>query len=240
MMKFLCFQRQKTKDGGRYTTPVIKTKTRRYGTPSHVETVSRARPMLITGAHDSGKSRWLDRLHAEAPDVWGKKCKAPPLHLCALRPIGAWSDAPHIGQWWDGTQADKTAPPRPWAKLPAWEKSEALALYAQETGAVVFIDDAHKLAGRKLQIARACAMAARIWVVTASEEQRIAPNLRAVLMRRDPQVFRLGSEVSYDATGVMIWLLSFMLLAAGAWEAAGVVAGLRALSSGLRSSKNAA
>lgn len=237
-MKFLCFQRQKQPGGGRYTTPVIKTKTRRYGTPSHVETVSRSRPILITGAHDSGKSRWLDRLHAEAPDVWGKKSKAPPLHLPALRPIGAWADAPHIGQWWDGTQAGKTEPPRPWAKLPAWEKSEALAVYAQETGAVVFLDDAHKLAGRKLQIARSCALAARMWVATASEEQRIPPNLRAVLMRRDPQVIRLGSEVSYDATSVMIWLLAIGLLAAGAWEAAGVVAGLRALSSGRRAAKN--
>lgn len=237
-MKFLCFQRQKTKDGGRYTTPVIKTKTRRYGTPSHVETVSRARPMLITGAHDSGKSRWLDRLHAEAPDVWGKKSKAPPLHLPALRPLGAWADAAHIGAWWDDTQSGKTTPPRRWSRLPAWEKSEALAVYAQETGAVVFLDDAHKLAGRKLQIARACALAARMWVATASEEQRIPPNLRAVLMRRDPQVIRLGSEVSYDATSVMIWLLAIGLLAAGAWEAAGVVAGLRALSSGRRAAKN--
>jgi hypothetical protein len=65
-----------------------------------------------------------------------------------------------------------------------------------------FIDDAHKLQGRKLQIARECALAARLWVVSASEEGRIGPSLCNVLMRRDPQLIRLDSEVAYDATAI--------------------------------------
>jgi hypothetical protein len=75
-------------------------------------------------------------------------------------------------------------------------------------------------------------LAAKVWVASASDEQRIAPNLRAVMMRRDPQVIRLGSEVAYDATNIFTWLLALTLLAAGAWEASMVVAGLKALSGG--------
>jgi hypothetical protein len=114
----------------------------------------------------------------------------------------------------------------------AWERAEALADYIRDTGAVLFLDDCHKLAGRKLQIARECALTARIWVASASDEQRIPPNLRAVMMRRDPQIIRLGSEVAYDATNVLTWILALVLLASGAWEASIVVAGLKALSGG--------
>ena len=51
-----------------------------------------------------------------------------------------------------------------------------------DTKAVLFIDDAHKLAGRKLQIARQCVLASRVFVIAASEEQRLPPNLRIVLL----------------------------------------------------------
>jgi len=244
-MRFLCFQRQKYGEGGktRYTTPVVKTMTRRYGPVTDVEALSRKRPVLVTGAHDSGKSRWLERLHTEAPGIWGKKTDAPALWLGALRPLAAWSEQDHVIVWWDarakrsaeGGQAGPEA--RPWAKLRAWERAELLPDYLRDTGAVLFLDDAHKLAGRKLQIARECTLAARIWCVAASEEQRIPPNLRSVLMRRDPQIFRLDSEVAYDATNIFVWCLALALLAAGAWEAGAAVAGLKALASGRRASR---
>ena len=89
----------------------------------------------------------------------------------------------------------------------------------------------------KLQIARECALAAKVWVASASSENRIPPNLRSVLMRRDPQVIRLGSDVAYDATNVMTWMLALVLLAAGAWEASLVVAGLKTLSQGRQAAR---
>jgi hypothetical protein len=188
----------------------------------------------------------LDKLYGEERAIWGKKIAAPALWLGALRPLGAWAEVEHVGAWWDkrainakdGT--DKTTKPaelRPWAKLKAWEKTEALPDYIRDTGAVLFLDDCHKLAGRKLQIARSCALAARVWIASASDERRIAPNLRAVLLRQEPQIIRLGSEVAYDATNMLTWILALVLLASGAWEASIVVAGLRALSGGRMASR---
>lgn len=236
MLQYLCFQRQKYGPDrkGRYTTPVVKTKARKYGPVIDTEVICRKTPTLITGAHDSGKSRFLEKLHQEERNIWGKKIDAPALWLSPLRPIGAWSDAEHIADWWD-KHPDNAA--RPWKKLKAWERTETLPDYVRDTGAVLFIDDAHKLAGRKLQIARECALAARVWVASAADEQRIAPNLRAVMLRRDPKIIRLGSEVAYDATNILTWALAISLLAAGAWEASFVVAGLKALSSGRRAAK---
>lgn len=245
-MQYLCMQRQKYGADGasRHVIPIIKRKDRKYGPVVDTEVIGRKTPTLITGAHDSGKSRMLEKLHEEERAIWGKKIDAAALWLGALRPLGAWSDAEHVAAWWDAraaTLATKvgaggTAPKadhlRPWAKLKAWERAEALPDYLRDTGAVLFIDDAHKLAGRKLQIARECALTAKVWIASASDEQRIPPNLRSVMMRRDPQVIRLGSDVAYDATNVLTWVLALVLLASGAWEASIVVAGLKALSGG--------
>ena len=245
-MQYLCMQRQKYGSDGasRHVIPIVKRKDRKYGPVVHTEIIGRKTPTLITGAHDSGKSRMLEKLHEEERAIWGKKIDAAALWLGALRPLGAWSDAEHIATWWDaraatlaakvnaGGQPAKADHLRPWSKLKAWERAESLPDYLRDTGAVLFIDDAHKLAGRKLQIARECALTAKVWIASASDEQRIPPNLRSVMMRRDPQVIRLGSDVAYDATNVLTWILALVLLASGAWEASIVVAGLKTLSGG--------
>lgn len=237
-MRYLCFQREKRgPDAARYVSPVIKSKERRYGPVTDTETVQRRRPVLITGAHDSGKSRWLERLHAEAPGIWGKTAKAPPLWLGALRPLAAWVDAPHVGAWWDARPPEDRAG-RNWAKLKPWERADALPDYLAASGAVLFIDDAHKLTGRKLEVARRCALASRIWCASCSEETRLSPSLRSVMLRCDPQMIRLTTGVSYDATNVFVWLLVLSLVASGAWELAAVAGGLRLLANGRRAARN--
>ena len=106
-----------------------------------------------------------------------------------------------------------------------------------DTKAVLFIDDAHKLAGRKLQIARQCVLASRVFVIAASEEQRIPPNLRTIIMRRKPQVFRLDTEAAYDATHILMWIILASCLVIGWWEAALVIGGLKALGTGRRAAR---
>lgn len=240
-LQYLCFQRQTSASGSRRVTPIVKKKDRKYGPVVDTEIIGRKAPTLITGMHDSGKSRMLNKIYAEEREIFGAKIKSPALWLGALQPLAAWSDSQNIAAWWDNRaneqaerfsekgDVDRNNLPRPWSKLKAWERTEALPDYIAETGAVVFLDDCHKLAGRKLQIARECAMAARIWIASTSTEARIPPNLRSVMLRRDPQIIRLGSDVAYDATNVFTWLLAVALIVAGAWEAGFVVAGLKAL-----------
>lgn len=105
-MRYLCFQRRAASQGGRKVPPVIKTKDRKYGPVVDVEVVTRKTPTFITGLHDSGKSRMLERLHAEERQIWGAKVKAPALWLGALRPLGVWSDAPHVADWWTRRAAE--------------------------------------------------------------------------------------------------------------------------------------
>lgn len=243
-MKFLKIKTSKNKtraDGSKYSTPVFVTKTRKYGKVLNEKTISVKKSILITGAHDSGKSRWINRLYDKAPQIWGSKIKSPPMILGALLPLTAWSDLHTVQNWWEEERKKEDingANVRPpWTKLKQWERAETLPVYLQETNAVLFIDDAHKLAGRKLQVARLCALSAKITVVSASEEQRIPPNLRGVLMRKEPQVFRLNSEVAYDATNILMWFLIVTCVLMGAWEAGLVLGGLKALGTGRRAAK---
>jgi hypothetical protein len=240
-MEYLKIRRTKNQvraDGSRFAVPILVTKTKKYGKVTSEQVISKKKPILITGAHDAGKTRWVTRLHERADEIWGAKIKADPVFLDTLSPLSAWCDTPAVNAWW--TEEQNKLPPDerlPWKKLKQHERTDALAGYCKAKQPVLFIDDAHKLAGRKLQIARQCAMATRITVVAASEEQRLPPNLRPVLMRRDPQIFRLDSEVAYDATHILMWILLVTCLAIGWWEAAFVIGGLKALGTGRRAAR---
>jgi hypothetical protein len=246
-MQFLKIKNSKGQiraDGSIYAVPLWITKNRKYGKTTQEKAISRKRPILVTGAHDSGKTRFLMRLHQQALSVW--TVKSEPLWLGALRPLVAWCDTPQVMEWWEAlrkieeekAEQGETLKPRiQWRSLKQWEKAEVLPDYLRDTNAILFIDDAHRLSGRKLQIARECALASKIHVISVSEEQRLPPNLRTVLMRRDPQIYRLDSEASYDATSIIMWFFVLACLGAGFWEAGAVVGGLQALSGGRRASR---
>ena len=240
-MEYLKIRRTKSQlraDGSRYAVPVFVCKNRKYGKVTSEQTISVKKSLLVTGAHDSGKTRWLTRLHEHAVEIWGAKYKAEPLYLDSLSPLSAWTDQAALGSWWDAQQAELPEADRElWKSLKQHNRADTLADYCRDTHAVLFIDDAHKLSGRKLQIARQCAMACRVWVVAASEEQRISPNLRSVLMRRKPQIFRLGTEVAYDATHTVMWFFIVTCLMVGWWEAGLVLGGLKALGNGRRAAR---
>lgn len=244
-MQFLKIKRRKKRkraDGTRYAEAMFVTKRSKMGETLSEETISTKRPILVTGAHDSGKSRWVQRLHAAAPEIWGSKAKAAPLLLDGLSPLSAWCDSTAVGDWWETKRQEEAANDpetarSPWKHVKQYARANVLADYCRDTGAVLFIDDAHKLTGRKLQLARQCVMSSRLFVIAASEEQRLAPNLRAAVLHRDPQIFRLDSEVAYDATNILMWAFLAACLAAGWWEAAVVLGGLKALGTGRRAAR---
>jgi hypothetical protein len=223
-------------DGTPFAVPLFITKHKKYGTVASEEPISIKRDIMVTGAHDSGKTRWLMRLYEQSNRIWTKS-KSPAIWLGALRPLGSWSDHQQIIDWWGTKVIADPVTNAPWAKVPAWRRQELIPDYLKETGAILFVDDAHKLSGRKLQVARMCALNAKICVVSATEEQRIAPNLRSALLKRNPQIFRLDSEVAYDATKPLVWLIALVALGAGWWEISLVLSGMQALASGRRSSK---
>ncbi|MCX8050161.1 MAG: hypothetical protein N3A55_10965, partial [Methylohalobius sp.] len=138
-------------------------------------------------------------------------------------------------RWWAGRE--DIDDPRHWSRLKAWERIDQLPVYLAQTKAVLFVDDAHLLSGRKLKVVQDCVRAAKVWVMTTADEGRLHPGLRKDVLSADPQIFRLGSEVAYDATAVFLWFMVALFASLGYWELAMAIAGLKMLGSGKRAAK---
>jgi hypothetical protein len=238
-MQFLTIKKHQRKraDGREHAQAFYIRKSRKFGEVLEQRHISTKRPVLITGAHASGKSYWLDRLRKDAGRVWASRADAEPLHLAAVRPLSAWTDTRQLELWW--ASRENCDDDRHWSRLKAWERVDALPLYLAETGAVLFVDDAHNLSGRKLKVVQDCVRAAGVWVMSAADEGRIAPGLRKDVLAAEPQTFRLGSEVAYDATPVFMWVLLALFMSMGYWELAMAIGGLKVLGSGRRATKQA-
>lgn len=224
-------------DGTAYKEARFVEKSRKYGATLSEQIISVKKSILVTGAHDSGKTRFIKRLYDDERAIYGAKIKYPALWLGALRPLAAWTDFEYLEGWFNGDC--KTNPKKLlWSSLKAYEKAERLAEYVAQTKAVVFLDDAHKLSGRKLQISRECVLASHIYVMTASDEQRIPPNLRGIVLKRDPQFFRLNSDVSYDMTTPLMYAAMLFFAVIGFYEVSAVLGGLKYLSTGSRATRD--
>lgn len=236
-MKFLTIKKHQRprKDGRDHAQAFVVWKERKFGPVISQQCISTTRPVLITGPNASGKTYWLERLMKDAARVWASR-EAQPLYLAATRPLAAWTDTRELELWWAGrgNQDD-----RHWRKLRAWERVDYLPVYLTETGAVLFVDDAHAISGRKLKILQQCTRAAKVWVMTAIDEGRLAPGLRHDVLSLEPQTIRLGTEVAYDATPILMWFLIAIFISLGYWEAAMAVGGLKMLGSGRRAAKQA-
>lgn len=223
-------------DGTTYKTASFVEKNRKYGTQISEQNISVKRPVLVTGAHDSGKTRFLKRLYDSEREIYGAKISHPALYLAALHPLSKWAALENLETWFE--QSKNNPKKIPWSALKQYERLDHLPNYIAETKAVVFIDDAHKLSGRKLQIARECVISANIYVMSASDIQRIPPNLRGIVLRRDPQVFALATEASYDMTQPLMWLAMLFFVLIDFWEVSAVLGGLKYLSTGSRATRD--
>ena len=227
--------RQIRANGSSYAVPIVITKTKKYGQVVSEKYISRKQPVLITGAHDSGKTRWINRLYQSARNIWSKY-PDPALFLDAVRPLSAWSDSACVEKWWT-QKAKHDDQLKPWSKLKAWERQDKLPEYLADNKALLFIDNADKLSGRKQQIAKECLQVQRVSVIAVSDEQRLPASMRHLVLNRDPQIFRLGTDTAYDGTPALVYLIALLALGAGWWEISLVLGGLTAMSQGRRASR---
>lgn len=227
-MKMLMLRKGRTRnDGTRAVVPIVRERGRKYGPILDERALSTRRDVLILGPNSAGKTRWLLRYHGKASEVWPKR---PAVLLRAVNPLLSWCEQPEL-QAWSAQQG------KPWAKLRAWERADALVSWIESTGAVVLIDDAQLLTGRKADIALQCLRAARIAVISATEEGRIPVSLRLAIQTREPQRVALQSDAPYDMTVMVVWLLTILSLGAGAWQLAAVLGGLNLLGKGRRAAR---
>ncbi len=244
-MKYLTLRQTKKKrrDGTAIVVASWVHKTKKYGEVISERNITAKRPILIAGAHDSGKSRNLERLHEKYSGIWGGK-RGAALKISGLTPLAQWCEAPHVRDWYENNRVKaindgevNKFENRPFSNLKQYERLELMPFYLRETRAVLFIDDCHKLSGRKLDIARNCLLEAETWVIATSEETRMPPSIRNIALKRKPQELRLTTDASYDATSILVYLMIAIAIAGGWYEAAFILGGLKVLGTGRRSSR---
>lgn len=207
----------------------MRKRERKYGPVLEERVLSIKKDVLVSGPNSSGKTRWLAKLDDKAAEVWTGREK---LFLRAMEPLQRWYDDPRIEAF--AVKQGKT-----WAKLRSYERLDMLIGWVKASKVVLILDDAHKLAGRKLDIAiQLCREALRL-VVGTFAEQATPMSLRMLIEARDPQKVMLKSEAAYDATALAIWLIILMALFAGWWQLAAVMGGMKVLAGGRRAAKQA-
>lgn len=239
--------------------PELRTKTGYGGNLTNVETISKQKNVLITGAHHSGKSRMINRLYEDAEAIWLNQIKPykfthaktahdkpilkqgetldgwqfpEPILLNGMTPLGKWTDHEGVKEWYEAKSAGNE-----YKKVPAHSRSELIPNYLKDTRAVLFIDDAHKLSGRKLMIAKQCIQSGYRVVIACSDENKLAPSIRRLFLETKPQILRLNTDVAYDATHALIWAFVFFFVVTGMTELAMILGFLETMKGGRRGSK---
>lgn len=230
------------------------------GDPLKIESISKTRHVIVAGQHHSGKSGVLLKLLENAELIWFDQCKPyayteksvkenkpvlkqgqkvddvwswpEPIWLGGNDPLSKWAEHEGVAAWWE-----KLHPEQPYKKMKAWQKPEVFAAYLKATRAILFIDDAHKLNGRKLVIAKACFMSAYRVVISCGSANAIAPSLRVPLLKLKPQILQLNTDAAYDATHLLVWFFVFLLTVAGMTEAAALLAMFETLKGGRNAAK---
>lgn len=214
-------------DGVHSVVPLVRTKTRKYGPVLDEKALSVKTDWLVSGANSSGKTRWITRVHTQAPGIWRKH---PAIMLRARMPLSAWAEDERVKSYVEG-KGER------WEKLRTWERTERLILWIEQTRTVVLIDDAQVLTGRKADIMEQAVRGAGRVDTTTRTEGRIPITLRMALQSREPEHIHLDSDAPYDMTTVIAWMVAVLATAAGAWPVAAVVGGLHLLGRGARSAK---
>lgn len=214
------------KTGELRRVPVVRDRFRKFGQITNEDALSIKRDILITGPNASGKTRWLRKLYENGQQVW----RMDLFFVRGLDPVASWVDDPRIQEHVEMHCGN-------WAKSKAHERIEEMIDWLRTKKVVLLIDDAHKLSGRKLDIAIRMAREATILCVGASSEQSIPISLRMLIDSRDPQKVLLQSDAAYDMTGLVLWLFILAAIGLGWWQLAMVIGGTKVLAGGRRAAK---
>jgi hypothetical protein len=243
-----------------YSQPEIHTKQAYGRRVTNIDTISKQKNILITGAHHSGKSRMIHRLFDDCEGIWLRQVQPykysnnkaslqqdkpmlkkggsledwqfpEPVMLNGITPLSKWTEHQGVKEWYESKGEGE------YKKVPAWKRVELIPDYLKDTRAILFIDDAHKLTGRKLMIAKSCMKSGYRVIVASSDENRLSPSIRKLFLDTKPQIIRLNSDVAYDATHLVVWAFVAIMMATGMTELAMILGLFETLKGGRRGSK---
>jgi hypothetical protein len=221
-MKYLCLSLL-----GGHRTIRVRDKAHRFAKTWEEETLKKKKDILICGANASGKTRWLDKMHSRAIELWPKN---EAWYIRSQEPLARYLDDPRLAAYAATLGKD-------YQKLRPHQRHDLMREYFGSHKVTLLLDDAHKLHGRKLDAVTELLRLSKVCVIGTASEQAMNVSLRMTIDRRQPQLVQLKSEAAYDATSITMWLFILISLGIGAWELSAVLGGLKFLGGGRGANK---
>lgn len=212
-MKYLQIHRPK----GRFPALRIREKAHPFAPVKSEEYVRRGGIIEIFGVQASGKTRMIERIKEASKELW----RFPLVYIKATdslsdiysRNVGAPAKSSKAGeQFLDDDDVSQIGD--------KWD-----ILYEKATKAVVIIDDADKMSGKKLEICKELCRRAKRIVYSSQSDTSINQTLYTTIQRRKMKkhTIRLSSTASYDASNWFLMALIAFLAFTGMPEAAVII-----------------
>lgn len=195
--------------------------------------ISKKGNIVLFGINASGKSKRLDSIVAEAKNIW----KEPIIYLKATdaiseifsRNLDSESETREllITTISEGEELEIDTSKQ-------YIKMHALAEKAKKC--VVIIDDADKLTGKKLELAKDLIKNCKRFVLTTQSEQTLNKTLYRIIKskRNKTNYIQLSSKAALDASNMLFLGFVIILLVSGAHEIAIIIMAGRFLMRGLK------
>ena len=212
-MKYLQIHRPK----GRFPALRIREKAHPFAPVKSEEYVRRGGIIEIFGVQASGKTRMIERIREASKELW----RFPLVYVKATdsladiysRNVGAPAKSSKAGeQFFEDDDVSQIGD--------KWD-----ILYEKATKAVVIIDDADKMSGKKLEICKELCRRSKRIVYSSQSETSINRTLYTTIQRRKMKkhTIQLTSTASYDASNWFLMALIAFLAFTGMPEAAVII-----------------
>lgn len=223
MMKFLHVKRYS--DAERSKAELILREKKDRMSPKVKETyIKKSGIICIYGAEASGKSKMVTEMYVNAREVW--RCEP-----MILRATDSLSEIIHknlredAGRYVDEEMGDASR-----------QYVQIAALVEKAREAVVFIDDADRFTGKKLDVLKEILRSAKRIILSAKSENSLNKTIRETLRKRrmKEQVIDLQTAASFDATNWLFGVLIVGLFVGGLPEAAMLIMAMRLMQKGVK------
>ncbi len=218
-MKYLQIHRPK----GRFAALRIREKAHPFAPVKSEEYVRRGGIIEIFGVQASGKTRMIERIREASRELW----RFPLVYIKATdslsdiysRNVGAPAKSSKAGEQFSMDDEYQIGD-NEYQIGDKWD-----ILYEKATKAVVIIDDADKMSGKKLEICKELCRRAKRIVYSSQSDTSINQTLyKTIQMRKmKKHTIRLSSTASYDASNWFLMALIAFLAFTGMPEAAVII-----------------
>ncbi len=223
------FFRLKNNKNHLFKSIILRTRAKKYD--KEIDTyISKVKPIMILGKAASGKSKQLGRLWDNKESIWDKN-KYNFIWFSGIDSITEIlyknikdNDSANFAEDKYEEYLEEDIAIDDYINK---QYMRIMILIEKAKNSILFIDDADKLTGKKLEIIKDMLRNCKTFVLSAEEDTTINKTIYQMVLRKKPTIIDLNSETSYDGTNILLVIFILGLFGTGMYELAMLVMAAR-------------